>query len=134
MSMPEPQIGQPLPHADDAIVVDDKIIHYVLDPEHPVGKHKAAVFARALNIEISDWEYLRDRILSLLPEYPVTGERPSINQAERYTWEVLLPIKGLGDKAERELLVVTAWEMLEDRPFLTTLRVARKSHQRRESR
>ena len=50
--------------------------------QHPVGKHKAAVFRQTLGIERDDSEHLRDSILEALPECPVTGIRkPDHGQA-----------------------------------------------------
>lgn len=123
-----PRVGEPLPNAHAANVDPAKLVGYGLDPDHPVGKHKATVFARALGIEMDDWAYLRDRILEELPRHPVSGSRPSRSR-EGHTWEVLVPMIGLGTRAGRSLRVITAWEILDGRPDLVTLRVAPESRQ-----
>jgi hypothetical protein len=125
----EPRIGEPLPRAGDAYIEREKLVAYALDEQHPVGKHKAAVFRQTLGIERDDSEYLRDSILEALPERPVTGIREPDHAGESYTWEVLVPIQGLGNRAERRLLVITAWEMVDGRPQLVTLRVAPRNRQ-----
>lgn len=125
----QPRIGQPLPNARDAHIESDKLADYVLDPEHPVGKHKAAVFRQALDIERDDWEYLRDTILEALPHHPATDVREPEPAHAASTWEVLVPIQGLGTRAERRLLVITAWEMTDGRPGLVTARVAPRKRQ-----
>lgn len=69
----EPCIGEPLPAAGDAHIDTEKLIRYALDPDHPVGKHKAEAFRLALGIERDDWEYPRDSILEQLRQHPVTS-------------------------------------------------------------
>jgi len=124
-----PRVGELLPNADAAKIDAAKLVSYGLDPDHPVGKHKATVFARALGIEIDNWAYLRDRILNELPRHPVCGSRPPRSEHEGFTWEVLIPVNGLGAQAGRALKVITAWEIIEGRPELVTLRVAPEHRQ-----
>ena len=62
----QPRVGEPLPQASAAYIEPEKLVDYALDTQHPVGRHKAAVFRQALDIERDDWEYLRDRILDAL--------------------------------------------------------------------
>lgn len=126
----QPRIGEPLPNARDAYIGSEKLADYVLDPEHPAGKHKATVFRQALDIERDDWEYLRDSILEALPHHPVTDVREPVHPPPAAsTWEVLVPIQGLGTRASRRLLVITAWEMIDGRPQLVTARVAPRNRQ-----
>jgi len=123
----DPRVGEPVPTVGDAYIDRAKLIAYGLDPEHPVGKHKALVFNRALNIGRADWKYLRDTILDELPRHPVTASREPADADETYTWDVLVPIRGLGTQSERRLQVITAWEIREGRPELVTIRVAPKN-------
>jgi hypothetical protein len=125
-----PKIGQPLPNADDPAINPDKLRLYALDAGHPVGRHKAAVFERALGIHLVEWEYLRDCIVEQLPRCPVTRVSEPVGQHDTYTWEVLVPIQGLEERADRRLLIITAWEMVAGRPDLVTVRVAPESRQR----
>ena len=53
-----------LPNADRAIVEITKLSDYVLNPEHVQGKHKARVFASALNFTTNDVVTLRDLLLA----------------------------------------------------------------------
>jgi hypothetical protein len=46
-----PRIGKPIPNAGGARVDLAKLVRYALDPDHPVGRHKATVFQRTLGIE-----------------------------------------------------------------------------------
>ena len=54
-----------LPNADKAIVEIEKLRDYSLNPNHPVGKHKARVFKAALGITLRNAEWLRDRALEI---------------------------------------------------------------------
>jgi len=125
-----PRVGEPLPGADRARIDPAKLLRYVLDPDSPVGRNKAIVFERALGIGKDDWEYLRDSILAELPRQAVYLERPPKRADERTTWGVLVPIRGLGHQVGRELLVTTAWEIVDDRPELKTALVASQRMQR----
>jgi hypothetical protein len=52
-----------LPNADRAQVDPRKLTDYCLSPEHPVGKHKAALFRAALGVTAADAGTLRDALL-----------------------------------------------------------------------
>ena len=54
-----------LPNSDKAVVEIEKLRDYSLNPNHPVGKHKARVFKTALGITLEDAEWLRDRALEI---------------------------------------------------------------------
>ncbi len=41
-----------LPNYDRAEIVQEKIVDYALNPDHPVGKHKAGIFKSVLKIDI----------------------------------------------------------------------------------
>src|SRR5215831_7954109 len=52
-----------LPNSEKAVVEIEKLLDYSLNPNHPVGKHKARVFQTALGITIEHADWLRDRAL-----------------------------------------------------------------------
>lgn len=52
-----------LPNSYKAVVQTEKLIDYSLNPDHPVGRHKARVFKAALRITAKNAEWLRDRAL-----------------------------------------------------------------------
>lgn len=70
-----------LPHADSAIVPIEKLRDYVLDPEHPVGKHKARVFAAALGIRRNDAPRLKSLILKGILKNEAVDQGDSIHGA-----------------------------------------------------
>ncbi|MCW5922561.1 MAG: hypothetical protein KIS77_09460 [Saprospiraceae bacterium] len=50
-----------LPNAEFAFVPMEKLRDYALNPEHPAGKHKAAVFKSVLGMTVADADYLKDK-------------------------------------------------------------------------
>lgn len=47
-----------LPRGESAVVDLRKITDYLLSPNHPLGRHKARVFARALGLKAVDASHL----------------------------------------------------------------------------
>jgi hypothetical protein len=124
---PEPRLGEPLPHADRAFIDAAKLIRYSLDPENPHGRHKAAVFKAVLQIEKSDWEYLRDAILDVLGSHPVSSVRQADRPEKLPTFGVRLPVRG---KNGRWGVVITAWKIVDGRPELASARMAKRPARR----
>lgn len=52
-----------LPNVEQAVIEIEKLRDYVLNENHPVGKHKALIFKKILNFSKDDAEELRDLIL-----------------------------------------------------------------------
>ena len=50
-----------LPHGEEAIVPQDKIQHYLLNPDHPIGGSKAGFF-RAFGFSREHWRLLADAL------------------------------------------------------------------------
>ena len=48
-----------LPNYQRAVILREKLEGYSLNPEHPVGKHKAIVFKSALGYEQANWQLLQ---------------------------------------------------------------------------
>jgi len=104
-----------LPHADRAIVEIEKLRDYCLSANHPRGRHKARVFATALEITADDAEELRQTILSaLLTEEAMPTERDEYGQ--RYVVDSIMTRQG------RQARVRTSWIIRrgEDYPRLTS--------------
>jgi hypothetical protein len=57
-----------LPNGDRAEVLLEKLTGYALCPDHPQGRHKARVFARALGLTTGDAELLRTLLLRAAAE------------------------------------------------------------------
>lgn len=54
----------PLPNAEHAIVAEEKIRDYLLNPSHPVGGPKAVWFA-SIGYRLDRWQELADDLLEL---------------------------------------------------------------------
>ena len=99
-----------LPRSDEAFVEQTKLTTYVLDPDHPTGRHKSRVFRSALAIGVEDWEYLRAQLLHGARTRPVTAVRSG---PFGLVYEIVVPVDGLnGVRAS----VTTAWEVRGDEP------------------
>lgn len=57
-----------LPNADNAEIDTRKLKDYCLNPNHEVGKHKARVFAAALNLRIEDHAFLKEQLIKAVVE------------------------------------------------------------------
>jgi hypothetical protein len=78
-----------IPHADRVVVNTRKLRDYCLNPLHDEGKHKARVFAAALDMTGADAEQLRDILLQAIKTHDAhVGYRDAYGQ--RYVIDFLL--------------------------------------------
>ena len=91
-----------LPNCHNAIVEIEKLRNYSLNPNHPVGKHKAKVFKAALGITLHEAEWLRERALEIALG---DGARPDADSVfgEKYVIDSILEYQG------RSALVRFSW-------------------------
>ena len=104
-----------LPNHENVIVDIAKLRDYCLNPNHPVGKHKAAVFLSALNFTQADAERLQRMVLQAAQsDQGVAGEADEHGQRYQLDFVVVGP-KGL-------VSIRTAWIVLQNEtvPRLTT--------------
>jgi filamentous hemagglutinin len=94
----------PLPHYEKAVIEDDKLVSYALDPQSERGQHKARVFESALGFNLSNWAQLRQVILETLPYH---NARLTTETTFGKKYEVVLPITGANG---RTVDVVTIWQ------------------------
>ena len=115
-----PRIGELLPHGEDAYNVREKLRDYSLNLAHDVGGDKAAGFLRILGISSGDLEYLVAALLDGARELPVTAVRD--NPPFGFNCNVIVPVRGLGDRDDRVADVLTSWELRheDDSPRLVT--------------
>ena len=92
-----------LPNYQNAMIPDDKIHEYALNPTHNEGKHKARVFKRVLGFEQSSWQLLAQRILAELP-YNEAVEGKESQWGKPYV--VDLPIAGVNGNIAK---IQTVW-------------------------
>jgi hypothetical protein len=122
--MPDEPARTPHPEAligcERAVMAQEKLVFYALDPLHPKGGNKARVFKSALGFEQEHWESLRDQILAELPYHKAELGKQD-EHGQRYS--VVLPVSGPNGMTKP---VLTAWilEPGNDQPRLTTILVA----------
>ena len=66
-----------LPAGEQAVVEDAKLLDYVLNPEHPVGRHHAGLFEQLLGITRMNYELLKEQLLQAAMSMEVESGRPS---------------------------------------------------------
>ena len=91
-----------LPNFEFAIIEEEKLRNYCLNPDHPLGKHKAKVFKKRLGFVQSD----SDRLKALIFEKIAISEcieTISSDYGRRVTVDFILVNFG------KEAMVRTAW-------------------------
>jgi hypothetical protein len=91
-----------LPGGELAVVEIAKLRDYGLNPSHPRGRHKARVFAAALNLGQADAEFLRQELLRAARDATAT-EGDSDEYGERYIVDFELT------RNDRRAAVRSAW-------------------------
>lgn len=99
-----------LPRAAEAVIETDKLVGYALDAEHPRGRHKARVFQSALGLGPSDWQFLRDQIVTAVVSAPVRGTRVT---PFGVLYDIVVLIDGLNGATQP---VTTIWVVEPDAP------------------
>lgn len=104
-----------LPNSHKAVVEIQKLRDYSLNPNHPVGKHKARVFKAALGITVSEAEWLRERAIEAATIGDAKGPSPSVF-GDKYVIDLVL------EYGEKSAAVRFAWivEFGKDFPRLTS--------------
>ena len=104
-----------LPHADEAQIDIRKLRDYLLNPDHPEGKHKARLFSAALGMTAQDAEALRDLLLAAVQTNDTQLGRKD-NYGQRYTVDFVIEWRG------NQALLRSGWivEHNSTTPRLTT--------------
>jgi hypothetical protein len=66
-----------LPNGSQAIIDEEKILSYLLDPLHRHGRHHAELFRRLLGIDRDSWWLLREALQTAARDGGATPGRPS---------------------------------------------------------
>ncbi len=113
-----------LPENEKAIVDIARLRDYCLNPNHPVGKHKAKVFASALGFTAEDAERLRQMLLNAaLLDQAVVKEKDQYGQRYQIDFAInLLIFNSIGGQLGGVVVIRSAWIVLtgEVLPRLTT--------------
>lgn len=91
-----------LPRAESAIVPEQKVTHYLLNPAHPVGGSKA-VFFLSFGYASADWARFAEALRRLACEHDVAATELTPH-GTRYVVDGRLPTP-----SGRDLNVRTAW-------------------------
>jgi hypothetical protein len=97
-----------LPNGEFAEIPVEKLIGYCLNPDHPLGKHKARVFASALGITAENADDLRD----LIQRAAVEGE---IVQQGATEFGQLLKVDWIIPDTN-SIVLRTLWEVTDTNP------------------
>ncbi len=105
--------GKRLPNLEKATIDIRKLRDYVLNPNHPEGRHKARVFLAALGLMATDADWLAAAILKNLPDSEaVLIENTPWGQIYRLDFQVL--------RGSRCALIRTGWLCSGEKAKLTT--------------
>jgi hypothetical protein len=106
-----PKVGDTLPRAAEATGVRRKLSTYSLDQAHQSGGPKARGFELILGITIRDIGYLEGAIQTGVQLVGISEVRDRL--AYGFVCGVRIPVRGLGGKSGRTVMVTTAW-MLDE--------------------
>jgi hypothetical protein len=112
----------PLPNCHGAVIEDDKLVAYALNPASERGRHKARLFASVLGYSLANWQDLKAAILGALPHHEAVRRSATPFGVKH---EVVVPLVG---PTGRLASVRTIWQYdqlpngtLSDTPRLVTL-------------
>ena len=80
-----------LPEGDRAVVEDAKLLDYVLNPDHPIGRHHAVLFEQLLGITRMNYALLKEQLLRAAASVEVEVGKPSPFGQK---FEMRLPVSG----------------------------------------
>jgi hypothetical protein len=83
-----------LPNSHKVVVEIRKLRDYSLNPNHPVGKHKARVFKAALGLTLKNAEWLQERALEIALSDDAQPEAASVF-GDKYVIDSVLEHGGL---------------------------------------
>jgi len=91
-----------LPNYANAIIPDEKIFDYCLNPNHERGQHKAKVFRQVFGIAAKDGELLKSAIRAQLHKFEISTETEN-----KFGKIFTLPMKiSIFDKTDE---IITIW-------------------------
>jgi hypothetical protein len=77
-----------IPLGAHAIVPRDKVRHYLLNPGHPIGRHKAKLWQETFGVTRDHAEELRSAIARMAAEGAVVDCRDALDGPPGVTWTV----------------------------------------------
>ena len=99
-----------LPNPDRAIIDEQKLTEYCLNPNHADGQHKAYVFQSALGISLDDVEVLKASLREVIRVYDaILGK--SNQYGQRYVIDFLMT------RLEKQATIRSVWIVRYDEDF-----------------
>jgi hypothetical protein len=98
-----------LPNGDKAVVEEAKLLDYFLSPTHPRGKHKARLFAAALDITAADAPLLKAALL-------IAARNAEATATKRNAFGQLYEIRFTCSGPTRSAEVLSVWIVLDNDP------------------
>jgi hypothetical protein len=117
-----PSFEMNLPGAERAVVEVEKLRDYCLNPAHPRGRHKARVFASALQLFREDAGWLKAKLLNAALRGDAT-EAEEDEYGHRYILDFVC------ERSNTSVIIRSGWIVRrgEDFPRLTTCYVLSES-------
>lgn len=109
-----------LPNGDRALISDEKLLRYILNPMHPVGGPHAILFDRLLGINLTCADVLRQALLAAVRDEDAV---PGKSSAYGDKFEVRFSLTG----PRGRYTVLSIWIILtgDDVPQLVTAYIAK---------
>ena len=98
-----------LPHAEEAIGVQDKLVGYSLNESHGRGGPKARGFALILGITVESIDYLSAAIYTGIRQHPIKAV--ATKKPYGFHCVVEIPLHGVGSYSHRVATLRTVWEL-----------------------
>ena len=99
-----------LPNPEKAIIDEEKLSGYCLNPRHSDGQHKARVFQSALGMGIDDADELRTALMQAIQITDVVLDKPS-PYGQKYKVDFIIVRK------EKQAMVRSVWLVRDDEDF-----------------
>jgi len=99
-----------LPNPDYAIIDDQKLAGYCLNPEHTDGQHKAIVFQSALGIGIDEIEELKAALLQAVQMHDAVPSK-SNQYGQKYVVDFVMT------RLEKQAMIRSVWIVRYDEGF-----------------
>ena len=100
----------PLLNSDNAVVDLEKLTEYVLNPDHPTGRHKARVFKSVLGLTLEDAAFLQRTLQEIVMTHEAT-EQDTTEYGQRFVIDFELTT------AAGSAMVRSAWIVRIDEAF-----------------
>lgn len=99
-----------LPHPELAVIDDNKLTGYSLNPNHPDGRHKARVFKSALDLNLDDVTELKNALLEAVQTYDAIADKQN-KYGQKYVIDFPM------SRANKTAIVHSVWIVRNDENF-----------------